>query len=236
MFVCFLKSASLSDKFYRYFSFAGLTGILFVDKLETAYSAIRIWQALGFTVGFVAAELLPLEGLLSLLLVTVAFATLFNFVVEVRTQSKEQLLPCVYRSTKSDKSDSKTQRTLQCNENRIPSPSTHTNALFAVYCGRKPSMFSNEGTPESRRGSAIPGPMNVTALAVVLEDANESDHNLHKSELPQKTYSVHRSPSHLVALNSSEMKYPIHRSPSYLVALNSSSDILEDYTRTESLS
>ena len=97
-------------------------------------------------------------------------------------------------------------------------------------------MFSNEGTPESRRGSTIPGPKNVTALAVVLEDANESDHNLHKSELPQKTYSVHRSPSYLVALNSSEMKYSIHRSPSYLVALNSSSDILEDHTRTESLS
>ena len=219
----------------RYFSFAGLTGVVFIDKLETAYSAIRIWQALGFTVGFVAAELLPLEGLLSLLLVTVAFATLFNIIVEFRTQTKEQLLPYVYRSTKSG---SETESVPSQYE--VPSPSSHTNALFAVYGGRRPSTLSNEWTPpgrrrsassmhtnkrdlQSRRGSAIPGPMNETALAVVLEDVNESDPNSHESEWPQMKYSIHRSPSYLVALNSSEMKYSIHRSPSYLVALNSSS-------------
>ena len=66
-------------------------------------------------------------------------------------------------------------------------------------------MFSNGGTPESRRGSAIPGPMNETALAVVLEDTDESDRNSHKSEWPQKKYSIHRSPSYLIALNSSSV-------------------------------
>ena len=66
-------------------------------------------------------------------------------------------------------------------------------------------MFSNGGTPESRRGSAIPGPMNETALAVVLGDTDENDCNSHKSEWPQKKYSIHRSPSYLIALNSSSV-------------------------------
>jgi len=194
---------------------------LFVDKSETAYSAIRIWQAFGFTVGFVSAELLPVEGRLSLLLVTVAFTTLFNFIVEFRTQEREQLLPCICRSTARE-GDSKAERAPSpTEESRIPSPSSHINALFAAYGGRRPSTFSNEDSPPSRRrsasstliskrdppglqSSAIPGPMNETALAVVLEDVNESNH---EPEWPQRKYSIQRSPSYLIALNSSSI-YP----------------------------
>jgi len=186
---------------------------LFVDKSETAYSAIRIWQAFGFTVGFVSAELLPVEGRLSLLLVTVAFTILFNLIVEFRTQEKEQLLPCICRSTAKE-GDSKTERAPSpTEESRIPSPSSHTNALFAAYGGRRPSMFSNEGAPYSQRASAIPCPMNESALAPVnetvltevFEDTNESDNNSHKSEWPQKKYSISRSPSYRIALSSSSM-------------------------------
>lgn len=42
--------------------------------------------------------------------------------------------------------------------------------------------------------------MNETALAVVLEDVNESNH---EPEWPQRKYSIQRSPSYLIALNSS---------------------------------
>ena len=80
---------------YDYVSFPDLTGILFSDRSETAYSIVRIWQAFGFTAGFATAKILSLEAHLWLLLAAVSFATLCSLMVEFKTQTKAQLLPCV---------------------------------------------------------------------------------------------------------------------------------------------
>ena len=73
---------------------SALTGILFPARPETAYSAIRIWQALGFTISFASAEVASTKTYLLMLLVTVVIAATLNLVLELKTQTKQQLLPC----------------------------------------------------------------------------------------------------------------------------------------------
>ena len=69
---------------------------------------MRIWQAVGFTVGFITAELLSFQHRVWVLLGTVTIAAIVNLILEFTTQSKEELLPCVYRgrSRKSCDKDS----------------------------------------------------------------------------------------------------------------------------------
>ena len=168
---------------YDYVSFAGLTGILFSDRSETAYSIVRIWQAFGFTAGFGTAELLSLEARLCLLLATVSFATLCSLVVEFKTQTKAQLLPCV---SKSDSGPGNAPR----NEKNLPA-----DAPFATYSGRS-SCSCIHTTITSPRSSTIPDPLTVTTLA-------EGDQCYYKPEGLQRNYSIYHSPSYLAALNNS---------------------------------
>ena len=39
----------------------GLTGFLFPTQSDAAYSVLRMWMAVGYTMGFVMAEFLPLN-------------------------------------------------------------------------------------------------------------------------------------------------------------------------------
>lgn len=72
-----------------------LESCFLTDQRQPTCSIVRIWQAFGFTAGFATAEILSLEARLWLLLATVSFATLCSLVVEFKTQTKAQLLPCV---------------------------------------------------------------------------------------------------------------------------------------------
>ena len=76
---------------------AGLTGILFAHCSDVAYSAMRIYQAVGFTIGFAMAELLNFNSRLWVLLSAAVLAILCSMIIELTTQSKEDLLPCIYR-------------------------------------------------------------------------------------------------------------------------------------------
>lgn len=162
---------------YGYVSLAGLTGILFSDRSETAYSIVRIWQAFGFTAGFATAEILSLEARLWLLLATVSFATLCSLMVEFKTQTKAQLLPCV---SKSDSGPGNAPR----NEKNLP-----TDAPFATCSGTSSSSCTHATITSS-------DPLTVTTLA-------EGDQCYYKPERLQRNYSIYHSPSYLAALNNS---------------------------------
>lgn len=165
-------------------SFAGLTGILFADRSETAYSIVRIWQAFGFTAGFATAEILSLEAWLCLLLATVSFATLCSLVVEFKTQTKAQLLPCVGHLAMSD---GEPENASPRNEKNLP-----PNASFATYSG-KSSLSCPHATTTSPKSSTFPDPSNVTTLA-------EGDQCYYTDYKPEGIHSIYRSPSYLAAL------------------------------------
>ena len=190
-------------------SFAGLTGILFADRSETAYSIVRIWQAFGFTVGFATAKILSLEAHLCLLLATVSFATLCNLVVEFKTQTKAQLLPCVGHLAMSDSEP----------ENASPPHNEKNLPLNATYSG-KSSLSYTHTTTSSPKSSTIPDPLNVTTLA-------EGDQCYYTDYKPDEgIHSIYRSPSYLAALTDykpDEGIHSIYRSPSYLAALTDDS-------------
>lgn len=171
-------------------SFAGLTGILFADKSETAYSIVRIWQAFGFTAGFATAEILSLEARLCLLLATVSFATLCSLVVEFKTQTKAQLLPCIGHLAMSDGEPENASP--PHNEKNLP-----PNASFATYSG-KSSLSCTHTTTTSPKSSTIPDPLNVTTLA-------EGDQCYCTDYKPEGIHSIYRSPSYLAALTDNSL-------------------------------
>lgn len=74
----------------------GLTGILFPDCPGSAYSAQRIYLALGFTVGFVMAEVLTVPETVWFMLGAVLLSLAAVFVVELSTQKF-----CLRRRVKS---------------------------------------------------------------------------------------------------------------------------------------
>ena len=74
----------------------GLTGILFASCSEVAYSAMRIWQACGLVICFTITEVVSFRGRVLVLLGTVLLAGIVNLIIEFTTQSREELLPCVY--------------------------------------------------------------------------------------------------------------------------------------------
>lgn len=94
-----------------------LTGILFPNHSISAYSAFRVWLALGFAVGFTSAELLSLQIRLWIVVAAVLLAFLCYISVEFTTQSKSSILPC-YRSLQKKEDDFHT------NENSKTKPSS----------------------------------------------------------------------------------------------------------------
>ena len=149
-------------------SLAGLTGILFSGRSDVAYSAMRIWQAVGFTIGFVIAELLSFHHRVWILLCTVTIAAVVNLILEFLTQSKEELLPCIYRkrhrkSRDNSESSSVAATKEEEGEGSNTSPpklditeqpamdhqyhlgnnsSVGQNPMFIMYGGRRPSTMS----------------------------------------------------------------------------------------------
>lgn len=73
----------------------GLTGILFSTQSDSAYSVLRIWLAIGFTLGFIIAELLDLHSKVWLMLGAVVVALSCALAIELLTRFN---LSCTRRS------------------------------------------------------------------------------------------------------------------------------------------
>lgn len=141
-----------------------MTGILFVKRSETAFSALRIWLATGFTIGFASAKIITVEGRLWVLLGTLVVAVLCNLIVEFRSQSKQQLLPCIYPPSKKDQNNDDNNEDEEAtkpqsyeHEPSVTQSPSHTNALFAAYSGRRPSDWSvmSESIPACPQGTTL---------------------------------------------------------------------------------
>ncbi len=78
------------------FIFIGVVGILFPEKSELAYSVHRIMQALGLGIGFVIGEFLGLPGRCYFVLTAVAIAVVSSIILEFKTKTKENVMPCFY--------------------------------------------------------------------------------------------------------------------------------------------
>ncbi len=135
-----------------------LTGILFPKQLEYAYSAIRIWQALGFTVAFASAELTSVETRLLLLLVVVLLAASCNFILEVKTQPWQQLL-CTCRRQMS-KGISRSEKEAAGASRETPPFCERTGNLSQLPSSDN-AMFSEYGSTWSRRKDGQVAPNSV---------------------------------------------------------------------------
>ena len=125
---------------------------------------MRIWQAVGFTVGFAMAELLPFHGRVSVLLGTVLLAAVVNLILEFTTQSKEDLLLCLYYKQRhktrdnvesgGDSSEGTTSTGSllstgsdqggmgEVDELTKDNNTVGQNPIFVMYHGRRPSTMS----------------------------------------------------------------------------------------------
>lgn len=84
------------------FPIAGLVGILFSDKQEAAFSALRMGLAVGFITGFLGALVLDFNVQLYIPLCYIIVTAITYSILLFVTQSKEELLPCCFRN-KEDK-------------------------------------------------------------------------------------------------------------------------------------
>ena len=73
-----------------------MIGILYPNCSNSAYSACRVWIALGFAIGFITAELMSVQARLWILLGTILLAVLCYIIIELTTQTKSSLLSCFY--------------------------------------------------------------------------------------------------------------------------------------------
>lgn len=71
-------------------------GILFAEKKEEAFSANRFWFAFGFMIGFLMALVLSIEIHLYIMLATVVINFVAYTCLILKTQTKQELLPCCY--------------------------------------------------------------------------------------------------------------------------------------------
>ena len=148
--------------FIVHFSLLGWTGILFSDRTEVAYSAMRIWQGLGFCAGFATAKLLPLEGRLGTLCGVVVLAAMSNIVIHFTTKPKQTLCSCCRAKTAVQVDSTDTSRDsieddrsgpTQFNERRDslydapPAASAGLNTMFEAYQGKRPSACSDSRPP-----------------------------------------------------------------------------------------
>lgn len=154
--------------------FAGLTGIVFSDCSDAAYSALRIYLALGFAIGFAMAELLTLKVNIGISLGIIGLAVLSNLIVEFTTQSKHSLFPCVFRRNKKvplntcekhEPTNTELEHGLsgisesisQINTvEEVEGPQHTNNVLFQAYNGRRPSNWSVVSDSDSPVESALP--------------------------------------------------------------------------------
>ena len=136
---------------------------------------MRIWQGLGFCVGFATAKLLPLEGRLGTLCGVVILAAVCHIIIHLISKSKRTLCSCCPTIKKTDQDDS-TSGSLdagppQLNDRRDslynapPAASAGMNTMFETYQERRPSAWSMQSyfdgefdyssQPGSRRPSAF---------------------------------------------------------------------------------
>ena len=130
---------------------------------------MRIYQAAGFTIGFAMAELLNFNSRLLVLLSAVVLATLCSMIIELTTQSKEDLLPCIYhrqtpRSSTANKLESVSATNANQEHENVEPPDqeeagVHQTPIFLAYGGRRPSAMSDRST-DSLDG-ADPNPNDV---------------------------------------------------------------------------
>jgi hypothetical protein len=120
---------------------------------------MRIYQAAGFTIGFAMAELLSFNSRLWVLLSAAILATLTlcSVIIELTTQSKEELLPYIYRrrtpASRAEKSESGGSMNedqaehesvyIEPTDRELSGATTRQNPIFLEYQGRRPSAMSD---------------------------------------------------------------------------------------------
>lgn len=241
MYICwhFLKIHPLLDHS------TGLTGILFADCSEVAYSAMRIWQALGLVICFTTAEVISFHARTLVLLGTVVLAGIVNLVVEFTTQPKEEVLPCIYHKRRTKESDmlsnsSSTKLTVKEPIDELFKDHNGArggqNPIFIVYGGRRPSASVSTLAGDSLE-SNLPSTMNLTSLTYndhrpSLDSISQNERLTGRnSKSTLFVVSSSKIPSSLDPIRESEdnrdhpsiidpHRASIQRSPSYLTALN----------------
>ena len=122
---------------------------------------MRIWQGVGFTIGFAMAKLLSFRLYLWVLLSTVVLAAIVNVILELTTQSREGVLPCIYRRHRKSCDDVESsgatnmssrrslpesgQGIIKGQSDEVPSQEhkkLSQNPIFTVYQGHRPSAMS----------------------------------------------------------------------------------------------
>ena len=142
---------------------------------------MRIYQAAGFTIGFAMAELLSFNSRLCMLLTAAVLATLCSVIIELTTQSKEDLLPCIYRrllhqEPKKSGSGSSTNVRVDQDHESIEPPDreqagVHQNPIFLVYQGRRPSAMSDWSA------DCLDGAMSATHDSNDIKEPQECSHD-----------------------------------------------------------
>ena len=225
----------------------GLTGILFADCSEVAYSAMRMWQALGLVICFTTAEAISFHAQVLVLLGTVILAGIVNVIVEFTTQPKEELFPCVYRKRRPKENDNmlSNSSSTKLTQDTVKEPiddifSDHTtaaqNPIFIVYEGRRPSASVSTLSGDSLESNP-PSTMKLTSLICNghrpgLDSASQDERLTSRNS--RSTLFVVSSSKTLSSLDPikeyeenrdhpsiiDSHKASIQRSPSYLAALN----------------
>ena len=81
--------------------------MLFPDRKEAAFSVNRVWYSVGFLSGFLLTLLFPFRVVLWIVFATAALNCFTYFILTLKTQTREQLLPCCFSDKKKkEKSDS----------------------------------------------------------------------------------------------------------------------------------
>ena len=81
------------------FVLIGIVGILFPGTKEEAFSANRFWFAFGFMAGYLMALLLDFWIHLSIMLTMVVLNVVAYTCLIIKTETKQELLPCCYRTS-----------------------------------------------------------------------------------------------------------------------------------------
>ena len=236
---------SLHEIVHSPLTLIGLTGILFADCSEVAYSAMRMWQALGLVICFTTAEVISFHARVLVLLGTVILAGIVNFIVEFTTQPKEELFPCVYRKRRLKENELSNSSSIKLTQDTVKEPiddifSNHStaaqNPIFIVYEGRRPSASVSTLSRDSLESNP-PSTMNLTSLTCNGHrpslDSTSQDERL-TSRNSRSTLFVVSSSKTVLSFDPikeceenrddpsiiDHHKASIQRSPSYLAALN----------------
>ena len=86
-------------------SHSAITGVLFSDRKEAAFSVNRVWFTIGFFVGFLATLLFPFRVVLWIVFADAALNCFTYFILTLKTQTREQLLPCCFSDKRKGKEE-----------------------------------------------------------------------------------------------------------------------------------